>query len=127
MAFKSGKEGFVLLELLLALLILEIGILAIAELFLRSIEAGFNTEISLQALELLRGEMEKLKTVDFSSLKSQTLRELEKGIWFSLEVENVDQNSDGSPEYKVLSGKVLWQEYGGYERSYQIVTYRCRL
>ncbi len=126
MKVHNSLGGFVLLELLLALLILEIGILGVTQLFLNSSKAYLNNKTSLHALELLRGEVEKLENRQFYSICSCSLTELEEGIWFSLEVQNVNENFDFLPEYKILRGLISWKDTFGIMRSYQLVTYKKR-
>ncbi|MCK4259801.1 MAG: hypothetical protein KAX49_12530 [Halanaerobiales bacterium] len=113
----NRQKGIILLELLIAILILEFGILGVLQLFISSSKAYLDTKVSLQALELLRGEMERLEKNIFDSIKSHPLKELEEGIWFSLEV--VDKL-----KYKILKGRVEWKDYSGIMKNYEILTYK---
>lgn len=112
------------MELLVTILLLEIALLGLANLFIKSSQSCFLLERSLQALELLRAEMEKLEGTDFGQLRSQTGIKLQSGVLFSLQVENRDPDQDQIIEYKILTGQVIWFNLLGQGSSYTLVTYR---
>lgn len=121
---QAGGAGFVLLELLMAMLIIQVGILGVAQLFLYGVRASFDVERSITALELLRGEMEKVEKDDYYAIHSIRRRQLVTGISFTLNVINCDNNKDFIVDYKEIDGLIYWQDATGKERCYQLVTYR---
>lgn len=112
------------MELLFTILLIEIGLLGLSLLFVHSNQAYFLFERSLKALELLRGEMERLESYNFNSLQSKAAKELEEGMTFTLDVLDQDPDQDQMIEYKILTGQVIWFNTFGERRCYQFVTYR---
>ncbi len=123
MVWNFGQRGFILLELLITILLLQIGVLGISELFLNTSQSCFNLQTSLQALELLRGEMEIIETGEFITLHSYA-KDLANDLEFSLQVADKDINADGVIEYKILAGEVSWVDIRSRERCYRLVTIR---
>lgn len=122
--WRFGSTGFVLLELLLAMLIIQVGMLGIAQLFLGGARASFDLERSVMALELLRGEIEKVEKENFDAIFPVKRKNLATGITYTLNVTNCDNNKDYIVDYKYLDGWIYWQDATGKERCYQLVTYR---
>ena len=114
------------MELMLTILLLKIGILGLSYLFANSSQAYYLLERSLKALELLRGEMERLESYNFNLLQSEAAKEIEWGMVFTLDVLDQDPDEDEIIEYKILTGQVIWSDFFGKRRCYQFVTYRHR-
>lgn len=119
----SQQGGFVLLELLLAILLIEIGILGCCQLLTECLASQINLERSLGALQALRGEMEKLERMDYLAIQSQSPQEIKPGIYYSLEVSEIDEDDDLLPDYKIIKGQVIWKKRSQQETSYQLLTY----
>lgn len=115
--------GIILLELLVTILLIEVGIIGLSQLFLNSSRDCYELQQSLQALEYLRGEMENLQKVEFMSLASH-LQDLTENIVFSLQVDDYDPDCDGRIDYKILIGQVNWLDIKSRVRCYRLVTYR---
>lgn len=113
-----------MLELIAALLIIETSLLCIIPVYLKSINHYYNTKRSLYGLELLRGKLEEIKVTDFSKLSSQNSTPLSEDYYFSLKVDGIDENGDGSIDYKEVTGKILWFDIQNRKRSYTLTTYR---
>ena len=121
---KSTSSGFILLELLLALFIIQVGIVGVAQIFLVGFRASINQESSLKALELLRGEMEKLESCGYKSIASIPKKVLAPGVEMTLSITGVDDDQNSTQDYKVIDGRVSWKDAEGKVRWYQLVTYR---
>lgn len=119
----SKQGGFVLLELLLAILLIEIGILGCSQLLIESLAAQINLDRSLEALQILRGEMEKLERIDYMMVQSQSSQEIKPGIYYSLEVSEVDEDGDLLSDYKIVKGQVTWERKSQQDTSYWLYTY----
>lgn len=118
-----SKAGFVLLELLLAIGLIQVGVLGCSQLLVDSLVVQVNLERSLEALQLLRGEMEKLESIVPPGPTSLPAQELKPGYQFSLEVLRVDEDGDLQPDYQIAIGELVWKKVGAGERSYRLLTY----
>lgn len=122
----NQQKGQLLFELLISILIFEVAFLGIAELLQEGLKICFSNEQTLQALLLLRSEMEKLKQIDFNNIHSHNPIKLTDRINFSLNVENFDYDFDDIFDYKRLTGTISYLDFSNRERCYQLVTYLRR-
>lgn len=117
-----SAKGFILLEVLVAILLLQIGLLGSAELFINSIASCYNVQQSLQALEALRGEMEKVQRTSFAKIHSHST--WLGGFFYTQSVQNYDEDNDSFADYKKIRGRIIWKDIAHNEREFILVTYR---
>jgi type IV pilus modification protein PilV len=88
-----NESGFTLIEVLLAISIFTIGMLALGLMQISSIDANGDAKRITEAVTLAIDQMEKNKVKEYADIKSQTRTEGTYEI--DLNVVNADSNNDG--------------------------------
>jgi prepilin-type N-terminal cleavage/methylation domain-containing protein len=122
----SGKKGFTLIELLIALVILAVGVLAIARMNIASIRGNFFSNHLTQATYVAQEQLEFLATLPYDSTALQPgnhdagTRQLSASdiVFYRAYVVSVDG------DLKTITFRVTWNEAGN--RSIYFSTIRTR-
>jgi len=102
-----GNRGFTLVEVMIAMAILAIGILAIAAMQITATTGNGEARKRTEALSWANNQMEILRSIPYDSLTNgQAARGAYNLNWT---VNNVDLNNDGVNDSKVISVDVSWQ------------------
>ena len=116
-----NRRGFSLLEILIGLVILAIGILAIAGMQMTSIRGNFFSDNMMQASILGQDRLEQLKTlstppgIETSPDKIITIR----GTHFSMT--HVVETHPNLPDSRVIRVTVRWRDTSDHEVSFSTV------
>jgi type IV pilus assembly protein PilV len=118
------KRGFSLLEMLMAIVLLAVGLLAVMQAFSGGLFAGVNTENNMTALYLAQEKLEELKGSGFSAVTDETRVSNEVslgtlGAVFDREV----IVTDVAPDLKQVEVFVYWTPRG-QEVNLRLITYR---
>lgn len=112
-------KGFTLLEVMVAVFILGVGLLAIIHLFPIGLRASKVSQDTTLASFLAQAKMEELKNTVWSSIGNEPKSEI-NGTIFS---QKVTVNELEADLLKRITVAVFWTEYGA-ERSVKLVTLR---
>lgn len=112
----NGQSGFTLIELMIALVILAVGILALATMQIVSIRTNaFSTEMTYATM-LAQSEFEEFRNMAYDDItptsgtpdsKVISASEKSKGIQYTIEWEV--KNNDPATDMKTIELDVLWQ------------------
>ena len=101
-------QGFTLVEVLVAMAVFAIGILAIYAMQINAINGNAGARKRTEALSWAANQMEILRTTSFASLASgQTARGAYNLNWT---INDVDLDDDGVNDSKAISVNVSWQD-----------------
>lgn len=112
-----------MLEVLVAMLIVELGTLALADLFLTSTRMAHQVEQQLRMLYALRGEMERLEKTPLLALPSFSARSYDDFL-ILIQVEKYDEDKNGTTDYRKISVIAYPDSDSEVRRLYEFDTYR---
>jgi type II secretion system protein I len=108
------RNGFTLLELIIALGVLSIGFLALSNLSISLLKANKYSQNKTAALQLAQEKMESMKTLSFSELRGESESDLTIGTVGTLfQRETVVQKDSSLADITV---RVLWPSLSGPAR-----------
>jgi len=118
---KKRKNGFSLLELIMALGILSIGFLFLFSLLISTIKANKYSQNKTAALQLAQEKMESIKTLPFSELRGEVEAGLKIGsVGTIFRRETIVQKKIGS-SLADITVRVLWPNASNQNQFYSIV------
>ena len=104
----THDRGFTLIEVLVAMSVFAIGILAIYAMQINAINGNTGARKRTEALSWAANQMEILKTAPFGTLANgQAARGAYNLNWT---VNDIDLDNDGANDAKVISVNVSWQD-----------------
>jgi prepilin-type N-terminal cleavage/methylation domain-containing protein len=101
-----NKKGFTLIEVLIGLIILAIGLLIISGMQITSIKGNFFSRHVIQATLLAQNQLEELKNLPYSTLKSQDYQSVPQTIF----LRKFDVVEDSGNSIKTITVTVKWTD-----------------
>lgn len=122
MKYISDKRGFTLVELLIAMIILTVGLLAVVGLFVAVIHGNASSKWVTAATALAEQEVERLKSLGYDALSvgtsaSETIT-LEGAGTFSRQY----TVTEAATNLKRIDVEVTWTDIGGVSKEVNLAT-----
>lgn len=120
-ARRTTSKGFALLEIMLSLLLLSVGVVSIAGLYVTALDSGLDAEQTNIAVNLAQKRMEEIYNLTYASVVSESKTALSAP--FASYSRQVTAAEIGSPAgLKQVTVTVFWT-IKGKEASISLVTY----
>ena len=118
---RTTRGGFTLLEILLTLVLLAVGVVAIAGFFSYALESSLDAEYTEIATMLAQARMEEIRNIAYDSVVDEARASIAGFPLFQRQVE-IDKDVFPIADLKQVTVMVYWQ-FKGKEASEQLVTY----
>jgi len=115
---RTTKAGFTLLEILLALALFGVGVVAIAGLFSFALDSSLDAEYTEVAVVLAQARMEEVRNIAYDSIVNEAKAQVTGFPLFQREVAMTEPFTD----LKLVTVTIYWQ-FKNKEVNEQLVTY----
>lgn len=102
---KFGNSAFTLIEVLIAMAILSIGLLAITSMTVMVTKSNYKSKNMTMAIDLAQNKLDDLKVTSYASIPTGPATDT-SGI-FSRKVTSSENNN---PNYKIVDVEVTWDD-----------------
>jgi type II secretion system protein I len=110
---KPNETGFTLIEVLMAMAIFAIGILAVGSMQIAAMNGGASARRSTDAATIAQDQIEKIIAGDYDALAAPADAVVNGRYSLNWTVAEEDLNADGNNDAKNVTVTVTWPDKGG--------------
>jgi len=116
---EPSETGFTLIEVLMAMAIFAIGILAVGSMQIAAMNGGASARRSTDAATIAQDQIEKIIAGDYDDLAAPADAVVNGRYSLNWAVAEDDLNGDGNNDAKNVTVTVIWPDKGG-DRSFNL-------